>query len=54
MGDRIYTDIACGVNAGITTVLVFSGETTPADLEKSDVKPTYCCRDVAQLYDLLR
>jgi len=28
IGDRIYTDIACGVNAGIDTVLVFSGETT--------------------------
>lgn len=53
IGDRIYTDIACGVNAGITTVLVFSGETTPEDLTGSDVKPTFCCQDVAEIYRLL-
>ena len=26
VGDRLYTDIACGVNAGIDTVFVLSGE----------------------------
>ena len=54
IGDRIYTDIACGVNAGITTVLVFSGETTREDLEKSDIKPTFSCSDIAVIYDLIR
>lgn len=54
VGDRIYTDIACGVNAGITTVLVFSGETTREDWEKSDIKPTYTCQDVAELYEMLK
>lgn len=54
IGDRIYTDIACGVNAGITTVLVFSGETTREDLEKSEVKPTYTCQSVADIYAMLR
>lgn len=38
-GDRLYTDIACGVNAGVSTVFVLSGEATLEDLEKSDVKP---------------
>ena len=28
LGDRLYTDIACGVNAGIDTVFVLSGEGT--------------------------
>ena len=54
MGDRLYTDIACGVNAGITTVLVFSGETTREDLEKSDVKPTFSCQDISVIYDMIR
>ncbi len=34
VGDRLYTDIAFGQKAGLTTVLVFSGETCPADLQK--------------------
>jgi HAD superfamily hydrolase (TIGR01457 family) len=54
IGDRIYTDIACGVNAGITTVLVFSGETTREDLAKSDVKPTCACEDIAEIYRMIR
>ena len=41
LGDRLYTDIACGVNAGISTVFVLSGEGTMDDLAKSDVKPEF-------------
>ena len=40
VGDRLYTDIACGVNAGIDTCFVLSGEGTLADVETSDAKPT--------------
>ncbi|MBE5787180.1 MAG: HAD-IIA family hydrolase [Clostridiales bacterium] len=54
IGDRIYTDIACGVNAGITTVLVFSGETTREDWEKSEIKSTYTCQDIAEIYRMIR
>ena len=54
IGDRIYTDIACGVNAGITTILVFSGETTRQDLEESEVKPTFACQDIAVVYDMIK
>lgn len=53
IGDRIYTDIACGVNAGITTVLVFSGETTREDWAKSEVKPTFTCQSIADVYKML-
>ncbi len=35
-GDRLYTDIAVGKRHGVTAVLVLSGETTPADVEKAD------------------
>lgn len=41
MGDRIYTDIACGVSAGIDTVFVLSGEGTEADIERYGVYPTW-------------
>ena len=46
IGDRLYTDIACGVNAGITSVFVLSGEGTMQDLEKSPQKPTYIYKNV--------
>ena len=38
-GDRLYTDIATGVNFGMTSILVMSGETTWDDLAQSQVKP---------------
>ena len=49
VGDRLYTDIACGVNAGVDTAFVLSGEGTMEDLEASDVKPTWVFDDVAAL-----
>lgn len=54
IGDRIYTDIACGVNAGITTILVFSGETTREIWEKSDIKPTCTCDSIADVWNAIR
>lgn len=53
IGDRLYTDIACGVHAGIDTVLVLSGESTQADAAASPEKPTYIFENIrALLYDL--
>ncbi|MBO4897105.1 MAG: HAD-IIA family hydrolase [Clostridia bacterium] len=53
MGDRLYTDIACGVNAGITSILVLSGEATMDDVEKSDVKPTLIYKNIKEIYNEL-
>ncbi len=53
-GDRLYTDIACGVNAGISTVFVLSGEGTMDDLEKSDVKPEFIYDNIRKLYEDLK
>ncbi len=53
IGDRVYTDIACGWNAGIDTILVLSGEGTRADAEGSDTPPTWILDDIAQLYHIL-
>ncbi len=53
VGDRLYTDIACGVNAGISTVFVLSGEGTLEDVEKSDVRPEYIFENIKKLYEEL-
>lgn len=39
VGDRLYTDVATGVNHGMTGILVLSGEATMDDVAVSDVKP---------------
>lgn len=46
IGDRLYTDIACGVNAGIDTIFVLSGEGVMQDIEKYHVKPTYVFQNI--------
>lgn len=54
IGDRVYTDIACGVNAGIDTIFVLSGEGVMADIEKYQVQPTYCMQNIRQVLDTLQ
>jgi HAD superfamily hydrolase (TIGR01450 family) len=51
IGDRVYTDIASGYNAGVDTVLVLSGEGTKEDAENADTKPTYIMNDIREVYD---
>ena len=51
IGDRVYTDIASGYNAGVDTVLVLSGEGTVADAENSDTKPTYIMQNIREVYN---
>ena len=50
IGDRVYTDIACAVNAGIDSILVLSGEGTREDTEKFGVRPTWIYDDIAAVY----
>ena len=54
VGDRLYTDIAVGVNAGITSILVLSGESTTEDLAKSAVKPDYVFDDLSGITASIR
>lgn len=53
IGDRIYTDIACGVNAGISTALVLSGETTLSDVEENNIKPDFVFDNIKKIYDAM-
>ena len=49
VGDRIYTDVKSGLNAGISGILVLSGETTPEILEASADKPSLVLRDAGEI-----
>ena len=51
VGDRVYTDIASGYNAGVDTVFVLSGEGTMEDAENTDTKPTYILDNIRELYN---
>ena len=54
VGDRIYTDVKSGLNAGITGILVLSGETTREILEASDVKPHLVLEDASEILEAIR
>ena len=54
IGDRIYTDIKSGINAGVLTVLVMSGETTRKILEESPEKPDIVMEDAGEILDILK
>ena len=49
VGDRLYTDIALGAEAGIATALVLSGETSAAYAASSPFKPTWTFDDLSGL-----
>ena len=53
IGDRLYTDIACGIAAGVDTALVFSGETKCAYVEHSPHQPTYIFEHIGQIADTI-
>lgn len=53
VGDRIYTDIYAGLNAGVKTCLVLSGESTLDTLKKSQRKPDFVLNSVKDIINLL-
>lgn len=53
IGDRIYTDIKSGLNAGAKTVLVMSGETTQEILSQSCDKPDIVMENAGELIKLI-
>lgn len=51
VGDRLYTDIALG-QAGLSTVLVLSGETKQLDIKSSPYKSDYIVDNISGLDNL--
>lgn len=53
VGDRLYTDILVGINAGVDSLCVLSGESTIEDIKNSEYKPTYILKNIGELGDFL-
>lgn len=49
VGDSLFSDIRGGQRAGIGTVLVLSGNTSQADLERSEITPDFVLPSIASL-----
>ncbi len=54
VGDRIYTDIQMAINAGITGILVLSGESTEKTVEESPQEVDYVFNSVADIMEQLK
>lgn len=51
IGDRLYTDIASGINAGVCTICVLTGEATLEEISKSSIKPEIILNSVKDIYN---
>ena len=50
IGDRLYTDMEMAKAAGVTSVLVLSGEATQTDLENYEWRPDVVVDSVSNLF----
>src|SRR5581483_2047793 len=53
VGDRMDTDIVAGIEAGLDTILVLTGSTRRADVERFPYRPGLVLDSVAQAVDLV-
>lgn len=51
IGDRLYTDIACGINGKVDTCVVLTGEATEADLADTAYPPDYIFANIKKLLE---
>ena len=54
VGDRLYTDIATGLNAYVTSICVLTGEATAEEINNGDIKPTFTFESVREIANLLK
>lgn len=54
IGDRLYTDIACGIKAGIDTCLVLSGEACENDLKNTEFKPDFVLKSIKDVWSNIK
>ena len=53
VGDRLYTDIDCGINAGVDTCVLFTGEAKKEDMQDTPYKATYEFEDVRKFLEAI-
>lgn len=49
VGDRLYTDIACGINGEVDTCVVFTGEAKPQDMADTPYPADYAFENIKEL-----
>lgn len=50
VGDRLYTDIACGINGNVDTCVVFTGEAKPEHMANTPYPADYCFANIKELF----
>ena len=51
IGDRMDTDVLCGLEAGLETILVLTGISTRADADRFPYRPSRVIASVADLIE---
>jgi NagD protein len=53
IGDRMDTDVVAGIEAGLETILVLTGSTAVADIQKYPFRPSRVLDSIADAVDLI-
>lgn len=53
VGDRLHTDILSGVNAGVDTICVLTGESTIEEVIAGNIKPTFVTASIKEIAEIL-
>lgn len=53
IGDRMDTDVVAGIEAGLDTILVLSGSTRAADVNRFPFRPGRICDSIADVIELV-
>lgn len=54
IGDRLYTDIATGINVGVTSICVLTGEATLKEAVLGNIEPTYIFKNIKDIYEIVK
>lgn len=54
IGDRLYTDILIGINSGVTSVCVLTGEATPSEIMEGTIQPDFTFHHIKDFYEHCR
>ena len=53
VGDRLYTDIAAGLNADVMSICVLTGEATLEEIKNGNIKPTLIFNSIMDIFQAL-
>jgi NagD protein len=53
IGDRMDTDVVAGIEAGLQTILVLTGSTKAADVDRFPFRPSRVVDSIADVIELI-